>query len=428
MRKQSELLFEKAQKCIPGGVNSPVRAGKSVGMNPPFIAEATGALIRDVDENEYIDYVGSWGPMILGHAHPTVVAAVEKGIAKGTSYGAPTELEVTMAETIVDMVPSIEMVRMVNSGTEATMSAIRLARGYTGRKKLIKFDGCYHGHADSLLVSAGSGVATLGIPGSPGVPDDLAKHTISLPFNDIEAVNQAFDKYGPEIASVIVEPIPGNMGVVIPDKPFLRELREVSREHGALLIFDEVISGFRVAPGGAQELYGILPDLTCLGKIIGGGLPVGAYGGKKEIMLCMAPEGEIYQAGTLSGNPLAMAAGIATLEILKQGDIYMELEEKSDILFSGFENTARDAGIQVVTNRVGSMGALFFTAKPVSDFAAVKESNQDLFRKYYRSMLEQGIYLAPSPFEASFLSAAHTNEMIEKTIRSASKAFKGLSA
>lgn len=428
MGKQSEILFEKAQRYIPGGVNSPVRAGKSVGMNPPFITGANGALIRDVDENEYIDYVGSWGPMILGHAHPTVVAAIEKRLAKGTSYGAPTELEVTMAETIVDMVPSIDMVRMVNSGTEATMSAIRLARGYTGRKKIVKFDGCYHGHADSLLVSAGSGVATLGIPGSPGVPDDLARHTISIPFNDIEPVNHAFDKYGPEIACIIVEPIPGNMGVVIPDKPFLRALREVTRKHGALLIFDEVISGFRVAPGGAQEVYGILPDLTCLGKIIGGGLPVGAYGGKKEIMMCMAPEGEIYQAGTLSGNPLAMAAGIATLEILKQGNLYTELEEKSDTLFSGLRNAAGDAGIQVVINRVGSMGTLFFTAKPVSNFADAKESNQDLFKKYYRRMLEQGIYLAPSPFEASFLSAAHTNEMIEKTIRCASKAFKRMSA
>ena len=426
MGKQSEILFEKAQRYIPGGVNSPVRAGKSVGMNPPFITGANGALIRDVDENEYIDYVGSWGPMILGHAHPTVVAAIEKRIAMGTSYGAPTELEVTMAETIVDMVPSMEMVRMVNSGTEATMSAIRLARGYTGRKKLIKFDGCYHGHADSLLVSAGSGVATLGIPGSPGVPDDLARHTISIPFNDKEAVNQAFDKYGPEIACIILEPIPGNMGIVMPDKPFLRELREVTRARGALLIFDEVISGFRVAPGGAQEVYGMLPDLTCLGKIIGGGLPVGAYGGKKEIMMCMAPEGEIYQAGTLSGNPLAMAAGIATLEILKQGNLYTELEEKSDTLFSGLRNAAGDAGIQVVINRVGSMGTLFFTAKPVSNFADAKESNQDLFKKYYRSMLEQGIYLAPSPFEASFLSAAHTNEMIEKTIRSASKAFRNM--
>ena len=426
MGKQSEILFEKAQKYIPGGVNSPVRAGKSVGMNPPFIAGANGALIRDVDENEYIDYVGSWGPMILGHAHPEVVAAVEKRIAEGTSYGAPTELEVIMAETIVDIVPSIEMVRMVNSGTEATMSAIRLARGYTDRQKIVKFDGCYHGHADSLLVSAGSGVATLGIPGSPGVPEDLARHTISIPFNDIEAVNQVFDKYGPEIACIIVEPIPGNMGVVIPDKPFLRALRKVTLEHGTLLIFDEVISGFRVAPGGAQEVYGILPDLTCLGKIIGGGLPVGAYGGKKEIMMCMAPEGEIYQAGTLSGNPLAMAAGIATLKLLKQGNLYVELEKKGDTLFSGVENAAGDAGIQVVVNRVGSMGTLFFTTKPVSDFVAAKESDQDLFKRYYRSMLEQGIYLAPSPFEASFLSTAHTNEMIEKTIRCASKAFKDM--
>ena len=426
MRKQSELLFEKAQRYIPGGVNSPVRAGKSVGINPPFIAAATGALIRDVDENEYIDYVGSWGPMILGHAHPEVVAAIEEKCALGTSYGAPTELEVVMAEIIVEMVPSIEMVRMVNSGTEATMSAIRLARGYTGRKKIVKFDGCYHGHADSLLVSAGSGVATLGIPGSPGVPEDLARYTISIPFNDIEAVDQVFDKYGPEIACIIVEPIPGNMGVVIPDKPFLRELRKVTREHGALLIFDEVISGFRVAPGGAQEVYGILPDLTCLGKIIGGGLPVGAYGGEKEIMMCMAPEGEIYQAGTLSGNPLAMAAGIATLEILKQGNLYTELEQKSNILFSGLENAAGDADIQVIINRVGSMGTLFFTAKPVSNFTDAKESDQNLFKKYFRSMLEQGIYLAPSPFEASFLSAAHTNEMIEKTILSASKAFKSI--
>lgn len=424
MGKQSEILFEKAQECIPGGVNSPVRAGKSVGINPPFITGANGALIRDVDENEYIDYVGSWGPMVLGHAHPQVIEAVEKRIAEGTSYGAPTELELTMAETIVGMVPSIEMVRMVNSGTEATMSAIRLARGYTGRKKIVKFDGCYHGHADSLLVSAGSGVATLGIPGSPGVPDDLARHTISIPFNDIEAVNMALDKYGPEIACIIVEPVPGNMGVVIPDQPFLRHLREVTRKHGALLIFDEVISGFRVAPGGAQELYGMLPDLTCLGKIIGGGLPVGAYGGEKEIMMCMAPEGEIYQAGTLSGNPLAMAAGIATLNLLKQGNFYTELEQKSDTLFSGLENAARDAGIQAVINHIGSMGTLFFTAKPVSNFADAKASDPGLFKKYYKSMLEQGIYLAPSPFEASFLSTAHTNEMIERTVRCASKSFR----
>ena len=428
MGKQSERLFEKAQGYIPGGVNSPVRAGKSVGMHPPFIAGANGALIRDVDGNEYIDYIGSWGPMILGHAHPEVLVAIEEKCALGTSYGAPTELEVIMAEIIVEMVSSIEMVRMVNSGTEATMSAIRLARGYTGRKKIVKFDGCYHGHADSLLVSAGSGVATLGIPGSPGVPEDLARHTISLPFNDIQAVDQAFEKYGPEIACIIVEPIPGNMGVVIPDNAFLKRLRAVTGEHGALLIFDEVISGFRVAPGGAQEIYGIHPDLTCLGKIIGGGLPVGAYGGKKEIMLRLAPEGDIYQAGTLSGNPLAMAAGIATLKILKQGKLYTELEQKSDILFSGLENAARDADIEIVINRVGSMGTLFFTTKPVSDFATAKESDQGLFKKYYRSMLEQGIYLAPSPFEASFISAAHTNEMIEKTIRSASKAFRSMLA
>jgi len=426
MGKQSKLLFEQAKKYIPGGVNSPVRAGKSVGIDPPFIAEAQGALIRDVDGIEYIDYVGSWGPMILGHAHPQVVAAIGERTARGTSYGAPTELEVRMAEMIVDMVPSIEMVRMVNSGTEATMSAIRLARGYTGRKKIVKFDGCYHGHADSLLVSAGSGVATLGIPGSPGVPEDLARHTISLPFNEIQAVDQAFDKYGPEIACIIVEPIPGNMGVVIPDKSFLKRLREVTGQYGALLIFDEVISGFRVAPGGAQEIYGVLPDLTCLGKIIGGGLPVGAYGGRKEIMLRMAPEGEIYQAGTLSGNPLAMAAGLATLNILRQGDLYPELEEKGNALFSGLETAAREAGVRVVVNRIGSMGTLFFTDKPVSDFATAKVSSEKLFKIYYNTMLEQGIYLAPSPFEATFISAAHTREMIEKTIESASIAFRGM--
>jgi len=318
MTKHSEALFEKARKTIPGGVNSPVRAGKSVNMDPLFIAEATGAIIRDVDGNEYIDYVGSWGPMILGHAYPEVVAAIEERLGRGTSYGAPTELEVIMAETIVEMVPSIEMVRMVNSGTEAAMSAIRLARGVTGRTMIVKFDGCYHGHADSLLVSAGSGVATLGIPGSPGIPDDLARHTLSLPFNDIQAVNSAFAQYGPDISCIIVEPIPGNMGVVIPDIDFLQGLREITAASGALLIFDEVISGFRVAPGGAQELYAIRPDLTCLGKIIGGGLPVGAYGGKREIMLRLAPEGDIYQAGTLSGNPLAMAAGIATQGLKKR--------------------------------------------------------------------------------------------------------------
>jgi glutamate-1-semialdehyde 2,1-aminomutase len=424
MTKHSEALFEKARKTIPGGVNSPVRAGKSVNMDPLFIAEATGAIIRDVDGNEYIDYVGSWGPMILGHAYPEVVAAIEERLGRGTSYGAPTELEVIMAETIVEMVPSIEMVRMVNSGTEAAMSAIRLARGVTGRTMIVKFDGCYHGHADSLLVSAGSGVATLGIPGSPGIPDDLARHTLSLPFNDIQAVNSAFAQYGPDISCIIVEPIPGNMGVVIPDIDFLQGLREITAASGALLIFDEVISGFRVAPGGAQELYAIRPDLTCLGKIIGGGLPVGAYGGKREIMLRLAPEGDIYQAGTLSGNPLAMAAGIATLTILRQGDLYPRLEKTGNTLFSGLEAVAQDAGIRVSVNHIGSMGALFFTDRPVSDFVTASASDAERFRRYYRAMREQGIYLAPSPFEATFISAAHTEEMIEKTLEAASNAFK----
>ncbi|MFH1243145.1 MAG: glutamate-1-semialdehyde 2,1-aminomutase [Pseudomonadota bacterium] len=426
MRERSGLLFKRANRCIPGGVNSPVRAGKSVGIEPPFIARADGALLWDADGNDYIDYVCSWGPMILGHCHPEVVKSLEESIGRGTSYGAPTEREVEMAETIVEMVPSIEMVRMVNSGTEAAMSAIRLARGYTGREKIIKFDGCYHGHADSLLVSAGSGVATLGIPGSPGVPKDLARQTISLPFNDLEVVGEAFQKFGPEIAAVIVEPVPGNMGVVVPQPGYLHGLSQITRENGALLIFDEVISGFRVAPGGAQELFGVMPDLTCLGKIIGGGLPVGAYGGKKEIMSKMAPEGDVYQAGTLSGNPLAMAAGLATLRVLKRGGIYRELEEKAKMLFSGLEEGARAAGIPSVINRIGSMGTLFFTAYPVTDFETAKASDQDLFKAYYQRMLEQGIYLAPSPFEAGFVSTAHTQEMIQKTIKCAINAFQEL--
>ena len=426
MRKRSRLLFEKAKKCIPGGVNSPVRAGNAVGIEPPFIAEANGCLLYDADGNEYIDYVCSWGPMILGHAHPEVVQVLEEAIQRGTSYGAPTEIEVDMAETIVEMVPSIEMVRMVNSGTEATMSAIRLARGFTGKEKIVKFEGCYHGHADSLLVSAGSGVATLGIPGSPGVPKDLAKHTISLPFNKLEGVTQAFQKFGPEIAAVIVEPIPGNMGVIIPDESFLRGLREITSEFNVLLIFDEVISGFRVAPGGAQEFYGIMPDLTCLGKIIGGGLPVGAYGGKEEIMSKVAPIGDIYQAGTLSGNPLAMAAGLMTLTILKKGEIYSELEKKGSMLFSGLEKAARAVGVEVTVNRIGSIGSLFFTSGPVTDFATAKASDESLFRKYYTNMLEQGIYLAPSPYEATFLSTAHTEDVIQETIDCAAKALKSL--
>jgi glutamate-1-semialdehyde 2,1-aminomutase len=427
MGRKSKALFQKAKKLIPGGVNSPVRAGRAVGIDPPFISRAKGCYLWDVDGKRYIDYVCSWGPMILGHSHPKVVRALEERISKGTSYGAPTRLEVEMAETIVDMVPSIEMVRMVNSGTEATMSAIRLARGYTGREKIVKFEGCYHGHADSLLVSAGSGLATFAIPGCPGVPANLAGHTLSLPFNDLPRFTEAMEKHGPDIAAVIVEPIPGNMGVVLPDLAFLKGMRDLTAKYNALLIFDEVISGFRVSPGGAQGLYGVMPDLTCLGKIIGGGLPVGAYGGRKAIMQSMAPEGNIYQAGTLSGNPLAMVAGLATLKELRKGGLYDELEEKSAKLFSGLEDAARAAGLRVVVNRVGSMGSLFFKDKAVTDFASVKESDAQKFRRFYADMLREGVYLAPSAFEAWFVSTAHDGKSIEKTIESAAKSFAILS-
>lgn len=424
MRDKSSRLFEKAKKLIPGGVNSPVRAGKSVDMDPPFITKAEGCFLWDADGNRYIDYVCSWGPMILGHGHPEVVSALQERVPLGTSYGAPTALEVDMAEVIVGMVPSIEMVRMVNSGTEATMSAIRLARGYTGRTKIVKFEGCYHGHADSLLVSAGSGVATFGIPGSPGVPDDLAGHTIALGYNDLDGVKAAFDKFGSEIAAVIVEPIAGNMGVIPPEDGFLEGLRHMTLEKGSLLIFDEVISGFRAGSGGAQELYGIMPDLTCLGKIIGGGLPVGAYGGKREIMNSMAPEGDIYQAGTLSGNPLAMAAGLATLKVLREGHVYQALEEKGRHLFDGLKQAAEAAGIKVTVNRIGSLGSLFFSEGPVTDFASAKASNASLFKTFYKSMLNQGIYLAPSPFEAWFLSLAHDEASIQETIGCAARSFR----
>jgi glutamate-1-semialdehyde 2,1-aminomutase len=424
MGEKSKKLFARAKNLIPGGVNSPVRAGKAVGMDPPFIARAQGCYLWDVDGRRYIDYISSWGPMILGHGHPKVVRALQERIRKGTSYGAPTELEVEMAQMLVDMVPSIEMVRMVNSGTEATMSAIRLARGYTGRDKIIKFEGCYHGHGDSLLVSAGSGVATLGIAGCPGVPADLAGHTLSLRFNDLGQVEEAMERLGREVAAVIVEPIPGNMGVVTPKEGFLKGLREITLKSGALLIFDEVISGFRVGAGGAQEMYGIRPDLTCLGKIIGGGLPVGAYGGRKAVMLSVAPEGKIYQAGTLSGNPLAMAAGLATLKELRKGKVYGDLEEKGRRLFTGLVHAADDAGLDVVVNRVGSMGTLFFTREDVTDFASAKSSDTGIFSSFYASMLEQGIYLAPSAFEAWFVSTAHDERSIDKTIACAERSFK----
>lgn len=424
MYEKSNALFEQAQKYIPGGVNSPVRAGKSVGIDPLFVSRADGCYLWDEDGSRYIDYVCSWGPMILGHSHPGVLKAIAEKMPMGTSYGAPTAIEVDMARTIVEMVPSIEMVRMVNSGTEAAMSAIRLARGYTERNIIIKFEGCYHGHADSLLVDAGSGVATLGIPGSPGIPEKIAGYTISLPFNNLDNVIDAFDKFGKDIAAVIVEPIPANMGVIIPDIKFLTGLRKLTQENDSLLIFDEVISGFRVSPGGAQQYYDIMPDLTCLGKIIGGGLPVGAYGGIKDIMKHIAPEGNIYQAGTLSGNPIAMAAGLTTLNILKNNDLYRDLEAKGNRLFNGLKKAAEGAGLDIVINHIASLGSLFFTKEPVTDFSSAKKSDTAFFRSFYKKMREKGIYLAPSPFEAWFVSTAHDDEEIDRTIDAASGCFK----
>ena len=426
MGNRSKELFLKAQKIIPGGVNSPVRAGLAVGVDPLFIQRAGGCYLWDMEGKRYIDYVCSWGPMILGHRHPEVIQAISDALDNGTSYGAPTDLELNLAKMIVETVPSVEMVRMVNSGTEATMSAIRLARGFTGRNKLIKFDGCYHGHNDSCLVTAGSGLATFGIPDSPGVPADLAKLTISLPFNNLKAVGLTVEKFGDQIAAIIIEPIAGNMGVVLPEEGFLEGLRKITKENGILLIFDEVITGFRVSPGGAQELYNIMPDLTCLGKIIGGGLPVGAYGGRRDIMKRIAPEGNIYQAGTLSGNPLAMAAGMTTLMILKNKEIYAKLEEKSRFLFSGLIDTAKRAGVDIVINRVGSMGSIFFTKNPVFDFNSVKETESAKYASFYREMLAQRIYLAPSPFEALFVSLAHNEKIMKKTIDSAFNSFKKL--
>ncbi len=422
----SKRFFEEAQKVIPGGVNSPVRACKSVGADPVFFAAGAGPYIIDVDGQEYIDYVASWGPLILGHAHPEVIAAVQEAAESGTSFGAPTWREVELARLICEIFPSIEKVRLVNSGTEATMSAVRLARGFTGRKKIIKFDGCYHGHADSFLVKAGSGVATLGIPGSPGVPEEIVQNTISLPFNDLSAVEEAFAKAGEEIACVIVEPIAGNMGVVPPVAGFLEGLREITRKHGALLIFDEVITGFRVSLSGAQGLYGVEPDLTCLGKIIGGGLPVGAYGGKAEIMAHIAPEGPVYQAGTLSGNPIAVAAGIATLRVLMRPGIYERLEELSARLAEGLKEAAREAGARVTFNRVGSMMTCFFREGEVKNFTDASASDTERYGAFWREMLKRGVYLAPSQFEAAFVSLAHTEEEIDLTIEAAREAFQAV--
>lgn len=421
-RNLSYEYYERAKKVLPGGVNSPVRSARAVGTRPIFVREAKGAWIWDEDGNRYIDYVCSWGPLILGHSHPDVVRAIREVAEKGTSYGIPCKLEVEMAEQVVKMVPSVEVIRFVNSGTEAVMSAIRLARGVTGRKKIIKFDGCYHGHADALLVKAGSGVATFGVPGSAGVPEEVVAQTIVLPYNDLNAFETTMGEQGKEIAAVIVEPVAGNMGVVPPVDGFLEGLKRLCEKYGALLIFDEVITGFRLAPGGAQEYYGVLPDITCLGKIIGGGLPVGAYGASREIMKHVAPDGPVYQAGTLSGNPLAMAAGLATLKILENGEIYKELDEKAAYLEKGLKEVSSRIGISVTLQRVGSMGCGFFTDRPVRNFDEAKSCNVEAYGAFFRAMLDRGIYLAPSQFEAFFVSRAHTREDLDFTIEVAEEA------
>ncbi len=414
---KSKELFERAKKVIPGGVNSPVRAFNSVGGTPAFVTRGEGAYMTDVDGNTYIDYVGSWGPFIVGHAHPRVVAAIEKTMkVHGTSFGAPTELEIELAELITKIVPSIEMVRMVNSGTEATMSAIRLARGYTKREKIIKFEGCYHGHGDSFLIKAGSGALTLGAPSSPGVTEGTAKDTLNATYNDIESVRELVESNKGNIAAIIIEAVGGNMGVVPSKKEFLVALRELCDKEGIVLIFDEVMTGFRVALGGAQEVYGITPDLTTLGKIIGGGLPVGAYGGKKEIMECISPVGTVYQAGTLSGNPLAMSAGLETLKILSEENPYPELEKKAVMVEEGFKNNLQKLGLNLCQTRVGSMSCLFFTDKDVVDFETANSSDTQKFAAYFNGMLERGIYLACSQFEAMFISTKHTEEDLQKTI------------
>jgi glutamate-1-semialdehyde 2,1-aminomutase len=427
--EKSISAYREAVQIIPGGVNSPVRAFKSVEGNPIFIQKAVGSTLIDVDNNEYIDYVGSWGPMILGHAYPPIVEAIQRQVLNGTSYGAPTLLETAMAKLITEMVPSIEMVRMVNSGTEATMSAIRLARGYTGKNKIIKFAGCYHGHGDSFLIKAGSGAITLGLPDSPGVPLSIAKDTLTAEYNNIASVEKLFDAYADDIAAIIVEPVAANMGVVLPSADFLKSLRQIATHHRALLIFDEVISGFRLGAGGAQAYYNIMPDLTTLGKIIGGGLPVGAYGGRKEIMELLAPVGPVYQAGTLSGNPLAMSAGIEMLNTLKNNpSIYQSLEEKSAKLAQGLRENLQKTGVHGVINRAGSLMTLFFTdLKEVKSFDDVLKSDKKKYALFFHEMLQQGIYLAPSPFEAIFVSNAHSDMEINQTIEASLKAFQKIS-
>lgn len=425
----SKQAFNEARKYIPGGVNSPVRAFKAVGGTPVFIKHAQGAYIHDINDKQYIDYVGSWGPMILGHAHPEVIAVVQSAAEQGLSFGTPTEIETEMAKMVCELIESIEMVRMVSSGTEATMSAIRLARGHTGRNKIIKFEGCYHGHADSLLVKAGSGALTMGVPSSPGIPPELAAHTITLTYNNLEEVENTFNEMGDDIACVIVEPIAGNMNCVPPVKDFLQGLRKLCSEHKAILIFDEVMTGFRVARGGAQQLYKVTPDLTTLGKILGGGMPVGAFGGERKIMESIAPTGPVYQAGTLSGNPIAMAAGLTTLKLLSERGFHDKLHRKTKLLVDGITDTAKQNNIPFTTNYICGMFGLFFTdEEKVTQFSQVMSCNQEQFNSFFNSMLEQGVYFAPSSYEAGFMSAAHTEEDIQKTIELAETAFKSLNA
>lgn len=427
--EKSLEAFEEAKTLMPGGVNSPVRSYQNVDCNPPFIARGEGAHIFDIDGNEYVDYVLSWGPLVAGHAHPAVVSALADAAARGTSYGAPTTLESDLVRLVQKAYPSMQLVRMVNSGTEATMSALRLARGFTGRSKIVKFVGCYHGHSDSLLVDAGSGLATFGVPSSPGVTEGVAKDTITVPFNDADAITRVMTEYGNDIACIIVEPVAGNMGCVLPENGYLDTLRALTEKHGALLIFDEVMCGFRASLGGAQAAYGITPDLTCLGKIIGGGLPCAAYGGRRDIMEQIAPAGPVYQAGTLSGNPLAMTAGIETLKlILKEpepgeADASRALTLKTKNLVLGLESAAREAGVKIQAHQAGSMFSLFFNEGTVKDYASSAASDQEAFKVWFRAMLEQGVYLAPSQFETLFLSLAHTDEDIDRTIAAAEKAF-----
>ncbi|MHA7881460.1 MAG: glutamate-1-semialdehyde 2,1-aminomutase [Saccharospirillum sp.] len=424
MHDPFKALFERAQKTIPGGVNSPVRAFKGVGGTPVFFKRALGSRLYDTDDKSYIDYVLSWGPQILGHGDETVRNAIHAQVDQALTFGAPTELEITMAEKVCSLVPSMDKVRMVNSGTEATMSAIRLARGFTGRDLLVKFEGNYHGHADSLLVKAGSGMLTLGVPTSPGVPASVAEHTLTLEYNNAEAVRECFAQYGDRIACVIVEPVAGNMNCILPESGFLETLRAQCSEHGSVLVFDEVMSGFRVALGGAQALYGVTPDLTTLGKVIGGGMPVGAFGGRAEIMDCLAPTGPVYQAGTLSGNPVAMAAGLAVLNQIDQPGVYEQLTERTQALTQGLEAAAREAGIGLTTNSAGSMFGFFFSNEPrVSRFSQVTQCDTERFNRFFHAMLDEGVYLAPSSFEAGFMSLAHSEQDIDSTLEAARRAF-----